>query len=230
MSGTGSSEPARPRRPARLTPGMMDFFAAEHLDPAVIIQVADESAAGLVRAGRASQDPQVTARLVALVDEIGLSTVAELWSQRPARSLPGLLWRLYALREWVRRDPAGVTADYTAGRAYAEAAVAVAGAPDAPGPAELSQLVDDILRGVFDGDLGVALHRAASFCRVVSAGRASRDTGHAPAGAQADRVEGGERADQTDPWPSEVRRAAALLTTAQDLEAGARAWHDGTLL
>ncbi len=227
-SGSDPAGPGRPRRPARLTPPMMDHFASEALDPAVIIQVADESAAGLVRVGRASDDPQVTARLVALVDEIGLATIAELWSQRPARSLPGLLWRLYALREWVRRDPAGVTADYTAGRAYADVAVAVAGAPDPPGPQELSELVDDILRGVFDGDLGVALHRAAAFCRVVSAGQASRDGEHAPVGPDADRVT--STRSGADPWPGEVRRAAALQVTAQDLEAGARAWHDGTLL
>ena len=49
--------------------------------------------------------PQVTARLVTLVDDLGLSPVADLWSARPARSLPGALWPLYALREWVRRSP-----------------------------------------------------------------------------------------------------------------------------
>ena len=117
----------RPRRPARLTPGMMDVFASESLDPAVIVGVADESAAALVHAGRASDDPDVTRRLVEIVDEIGLSTLAELWAQRPARSLPGLLWRLYVLREWVRRDPAGASADYAEGLRFADVAGVVAG-------------------------------------------------------------------------------------------------------
>ncbi|MDO5711656.1 MAG: hypothetical protein Q4P32_07975 [Micrococcales bacterium] len=224
----------RPRRPARLTPGMMDFFASESLDPAVIIQVADESAAGLVRAGRASDDPEVTTRLVALVDEIGLSTIAELWSQRPRSSLPGLLWRLYALREWVRCDPAGASRDYQAGLAYAGVAAAVAGAPDTPGPHELSALVDEILRGVFDGDLGVALHRAAAFCRVVSAGRASHE-GHPLTAQTADTAPpvgagGLTGRDGGDPWSSQLRRAAAIQVTADDLEAGARAWRDGGLV
>ncbi len=248
-----TGDPGRPRRPARLTPGMMDYFASESLDPALIIQVADESAAALVRAGRASDDPQVTARLVAIVDEVGLSTIAELWAQRPARSLPGLLWRLYALREWVRRDPAGATADYQAGLAYADVAAVVAGAPHAPGPEELSALVDEILRGVFDGDLGVALHRAAAFSRVVCAGRAARDETDVRSEARAappargayrrpaadplpehsaeERSAGEPHAgSSSDPWPQQVRRAAALQATADDLEAGARAWQAGDLI
>ena len=74
-------------------------------DPAEVTEVAHQTAAILVGTGRAAHDPEVTARLVTLVDDLGLSTVADLWSARPARSLPGALWRLYALREWVRRSP-----------------------------------------------------------------------------------------------------------------------------
>ena len=90
-----------------LDAGALDSFGQERLDPAVITQIAHESAAVVVRTGRARRDPDLTRRLVDLVDEIGLSTVAELWAGRPARSLPGALWRLYALREWVRRDGDG---------------------------------------------------------------------------------------------------------------------------
>ena len=43
-----------------------------------------------------------------LVDDIGLSTLADLWASRPARTLPGALWRLYLLREWMRGDAAEV--------------------------------------------------------------------------------------------------------------------------
>lgn len=209
----------RPRRPARLTPGMMDVFASESLDPAVIVGVADESAAALVHAGRASDDPDVTRRLVEIVDEIGLSTLAELWAQRPARSLPGLLWRLYVLREWVRRDPAGASADYAEGLRFADVAGVVAGAATPPGPQELRDLADEILRGVFDGDLGVALHRAGAFCRVVAAGHGARED------VAIEEIE----ADAGD-WPPQLRRAAAMLTTAEDLEAGGRAWRAGDLV
>ena len=58
----------------------------------------------LLGAGRAAHDPEVTARLVTLVDDLGLDTVAELWSGRPGRSLPGALWRLMRC-EMVRRNP-----------------------------------------------------------------------------------------------------------------------------
>ena len=138
------------------------------------------------------------------------------------------LWYGDVLREWVRRDPAGASADYVQGLPFAVVDGVVAGAATPPGPQELRDLADEILRGVFDGDLGVALHRAAAFCRVVSAGQASRDGEHAPVGPDADRVT--STRSGADPWPGEVRRAAALQVTAQDLEAGARAWHDGTLL
>lgn len=222
--------PGRPRRPTRLTPGMMEIFASESLDPAVIIGVADESAAALVHAGRASDDPEITRRLVAIVDEIGLSTLAELWAQRPARSLPGLLWRLYVLREWVRRDPAGASADYSEGLPYADVAGVVAGAASPPGPHEVQHLADEILRGVFDGDLGVALHRAGAFCRVVAAGRGARDDEAAVSGPSADAPERNMTSVTPASWPPQLRRAAAMLTTADDLEAGARAWRAGDLL
>ena len=63
-------------------------------DPADVTAVAHESAAVLVGAGRTNSDPEVTRRLIALTDEIGLSTLAQLWSGRPAVSLPGAMWRL----------------------------------------------------------------------------------------------------------------------------------------
>jgi hypothetical protein len=179
-------------------------------DPAELSEVAHATAAVLVGTGRATQDPEVTARLVALVDELGLSTLAELWADRPPRSLPGALWRLYALREWVQRNPEEASADYSAGVRFTDVNHAVAGVAEPPGPAEVRQLSDAILRGVFEGDLAVALQRAAAFCRVVAAGRA-------------------ERADATDAQDPEAagrqtRRAASMLATAEDLDASAHLW------
>ncbi len=194
---------------------------AESLDPARVTEVAHETAAVIVRTGRAAHDPALTAKLVALVDDLGLSTVAELWADRPARSLPGALWRLYVLREWVRRDPVGASADYAAGIRFADVPHVVAGVAEPPGPAELQELTDAILTGVFEGDLAIALQRASSFCRVVAAGRAER----------------ANDADASDPgaidpqWGSaHTRRAASLLTTGDDLEACARLWRQDDLL
>ena len=194
---------------------------AESLDPARVTEVAHETAAVIVKTGRAAHDPALTAKLVALVDDLGLSTVAELWADRPSRSLPGALWRLYVLREWVRRDPLGASADYAAGIRFADVPHVLAGVAEPPGPVELQELTDAILTGVFDGDLAIALLRASSFCRVVAAGRAQRAN-------DADAND----ADAIDPkWGSaHTRRAASLLTTGDDLEACARLWRQDDLL
>ena len=58
-------------------------------------------------------------------------------------SLPGALWRLYALREWVRRDPAGAAADYAEGLPLAQVSHAIAGSAEPPTPDTLSALVDE---------------------------------------------------------------------------------------
>jgi hypothetical protein len=209
-----------PRRPAFFSPVSMDSQAgAASLDPARVTEVAHETAAVIVRTGRAAREPELTARLVALVDELGLSTLAELWADRPARSLPGALWRLYALREWVRRDPVGASADYAAGIRFADVPHVVAGVAEPPGPAEMRQLTDSILTGVFDGDLAIALERAAAFCRVVASGRAHR-------------ADDSDARGEHDPLGSaaQTRRAASMLTTGEDLEASARLWRKDDLL
>ena len=199
------SDDHRPRRPAMMSPAAMEAFGGT-VDPMQEIEAAHQTAAVLVHAGRSAHDPTVTARLVDLVEELGLSTVADLWAHRPARTLPGALWRLYVLREWVRRAPDEASLDYRAGVRFADVDHAVAGAADPPGPAEVTDLADTILAGVFEGDLAVALERAAAFCRVVAA-------------ARADRSEGEEAAT----------RAAHLMDTADDLTAAASLWRLGEL-
>jgi hypothetical protein len=200
------SDDHRPRRPALFGPAALDTFDSGN-DPAARAEAAHATAAAMVEAGRSTEDPQVTERLVRLVDDHGLDTIAELWSGRPACSLPGALWRLYVVREWVRRDSVGVAGDYVAGRRLAQVADVIAGVAEPPGPEELRALVDAVLTGVYAGDLDVALERAAAFCRVVSAGRA---------------VLAQDLADQA--CLELTQRAAALSDTAGDLEAAARAW------
>jgi hypothetical protein len=198
-------DPAAPRRPVFFDAARLEAHGG-WIDPTQQVEAAHETAAVLVHTGRAANNPEVTARLVDLVEDLGLSTVADLWSGRPARSLPGALWRLYALREWVLRNPVESSREYAAGARRTAVHHAVAGAAEPPGPDELRDLVDAVLRGVFEGDLAVALERAASFCRVVSAGRAE--------------VSEGERT---------AYQAATLLDTAQDLEAAAALWRRGEL-
>ncbi|KRB47601.1 MULTISPECIES: hypothetical protein [unclassified Terrabacter] len=194
-----------PRRPAFFSEAALEAHGPAY-DPTEQIHVAHETALALVHAGRAASDPAVTQKLVALVDDIGLSTLAELWSQRPARSLPGALWRLYVLREWVQRAPEEASREYAAGIRFTGPNHAVAGAAEPPGPQEMGRVIDEVLRGVFEGDLAVALERASAFCRVVSAGRADISSGD-------------ESAEQ----------AANVLVMAEDLTVCARLWRADAL-
>jgi hypothetical protein len=198
------NEPHKPRRPSYREPAALEAIG-ETSDPVAQLHAAHESAAALLRTGRATADPAVTARLIALADEVGLDTLAQVWSTRPARSLPGVLWRLYLLREWVVTAPELAAREYAAGIRFTEPNHAVAGV-DPPGPAEVRRVSDEILRGVFDGDFAVALERAAAFCQVVASGRAD--------------VTEGSKA---------VITAARLQEMALDLAAGARLWRIGKL-
>jgi hypothetical protein len=205
----------RPRRPALLGKAALETFGGAP-DPAALAEAAHATATLLVESGRATADEATRARLVSLVDEVGLDTIADLWAQRPARSLPGALWRLYVLREWVRRDAIAASHDFATGRAAAPVAHVIAGAAEPPTPEALRVLLDAVLHGVFAGDLAVALERAGAFCRVVVAGRVTR----------ADDVE------QADPSGADAltRSSSSLLRTAEDLEAAAVLWRGQNLV
>lgn len=197
-------EQRRPRRPLHFGPDAMEAHGGTTPDPAEAAEAAHQAALTVIEAGRQGASLETTARLVRLVDELGIDTLAELWSARPARSLPGALWRLYMLREWVQRQPEQAAREYGAGMAAAPVAHVVTGIAEPPGPAEVLTLADRILGGVFDGDLAVALERAGSFCRVIATGRAHLED-------------------------SEVTAASLMLGTAEDLEAAAVAWRAGAL-
>jgi hypothetical protein len=205
----------RPRRPALLGKAALESLGGAP-DPAALAEAAHATATLLVESGRATSDEAARSRLVALVDEVGLDTVADLWAQRPPRSLPGALWRLYVLREWVRRDAVGAARDFAAGRDSAPVSHVVAGAAEPPTPEALRALLDAVLHGVFAGDFAVALERAGAFCRVVVAGRVIR----------ADDVE----ADDPTGAQELTRSSSSLLRTAEDLEAAANLWRSENLV
>ena len=120
---------------------------------------------------REDPDGEVVERLVAFTAEHGIDDIAELWSRSPSRSLPGTLWRLYLIQLMIHDDPHTAALLYERGRVeIASADPVVAGAPTPAGPDELVDLVDTILRGLFQGDFAVALDRAAAFCRVEASG------------------------------------------------------------
>jgi hypothetical protein len=182
----------------------------EDTDPAVRSEAADRCAMLLVRGAHDLDDEEVVARVVSLADTEGLDTLADLWAGSPANSLAGCLWRLYLLRSWVYVDPAAAAREFDAGRRHTPVHEVVAGVVDPPGPDEVRQLVDLVLRGVARGDFADTLWRAAAFARVVAAGRAH--LGSSPAGS----------------YDSDLS-AAKLLTMAEQLEHAARLEVDGLL-
>ncbi len=196
---------------------MLDPYQAEQVagegDLTLRGEVAHTTARALVHGGRASEDPDVHERLLRLVEAEGLDTIAELWADSPAGTLPGALWRLYLLREWVRRDAPTVAERYRMGTAAAEVHDVVAGVASPPGPEEVRAVADAVLSGVYTADLAVALERAGAFCRVLATGSA---------------VDAGLMADD-DAAGRVTRGASGLVRTAEELERAASMWRAGSL-
>lgn len=168
--------------------------------------LAHNSAAAFLRRVRASDDPALASRIVEYAQVHGVDDVAELWSEAAADTLPGAMWRLYLLRHVVASDGklAGLRFRQGVG-ASSERDIVVAGAPDAPSPDEVVELANTIFRGAFAGDFAVALHRAAAFSRIQSAGAA-------------------------DLGSDEERRASERFAAfAQELERAASLWLRGRL-
>lgn len=146
------------------------------VDPAELQEAADRAASLLVRGARGHADDGVAERVLHLADEEGIEAIAEVWASSPGDSLAGCLWRLYLLRSWVYADPEGVARQFEAGRSQAPVALVVAGVADPPGPEELKAMIDQVLRGIAQGDFADVLLRAAAFARVVATGRAGLAT------------------------------------------------------
>ena len=199
------------RRPAELFDRL---FAAE--DPAEVSRVAHSTAHALLSRVRADPSVDVVERLVAFTDDHGIDDIAELWSRSPARSLPGALWRVYLLQLMIHDDAATAALLFERGRAeMATVDPVVVGAPAPAGPEELVQLIDTILRGLFEGDFAVALERAAAFCRIQASG----------ATHLADDYENTESERAT----ALTTRALRLSTYADDLAAAAALWRRDAL-
>ena len=199
------------RRPAELFDRR---FAAE--DPAEVSRAAHSTAQALLSRARTDPDGEIVDRLVTFTAEHGIDDIAELWSRSPARSLPGALWRLYLIQLMIHDDPHTAALLYERGRVeIASADPVVAGAPTPAGPAELVDVIDSILRGLFQGDFAVALDRAAAFCRVQASG----------ASHLADDYE----ATEPDRASALTTRALRLADYATDLAACAALWRRESL-
>lgn len=179
-------------------------------------RIAQETSWALLNRVRRVADSDVVDRVVALAQGDGLNDIAELWSSSSPHSLAGQLWRIYLLRRVVAHDPEGASDLFRAGQMRTPTIdPVVAGVAEPIGPESIAELCDTILRGVFAGDLAIALERAASYCRIMAQGAAALADG---------------RDAFSDEHASELTtRALRYSTLAQELHAGARRWRDGTL-
>jgi len=202
--------------PTRFAPHRFEAYAGAE-DPARVRAIAHETAQALIDHGHREGSGPTVERMLTVIDEQGIDTIAELWAHSAADSLPGALWRLYLLRAFIREGGGEVAAQaFRRGvAALSTADQAIAGAPEGAGPAEVLALADAILRGAFSGDLGDALDRAGACCRILAAGSLE----DADASDAADAV----RASQL------TTRAARLASIGEELAGCARRERFGTL-
>ena len=214
-------EPTRPRMSGEYhKPTLFDGRRIEAYiggeDPAQQRRAAHETARALVDRGRQPGADEVVARMVAYTDQHGLDDLAQLWSRSPADTLPGALWRLSLVRVLIRQDPDGTAIAFERGVERLKTADAViAGAQTPTGPAEVAELVDQILTGAFSGDLAIALDRAAACCRILAEGTVGE--------ADVSDLVDDERASRL------TARAARLAQMAAELTGAARLQRDENL-
>ena len=208
-------------RPARLDPEVAEAIEGGE-DPAVASELAHRTAQALVGgfpepAGAPGPEPITREGVVAVVAAHGVDTVAELWADSPATTLPGALWRLFLVREWLRRDPALIARRYAviidltgAGpEALDRLEAALVEARPAPAPEQLRAALDRVLDGAEEtGAPGLAplLAATADFLRALAAGSD-------PVWIEEDTDELAHRV---------TRRPRALPATADELDEAAR--------
>ena len=222
----------RPSRPGQIDPGLIEGIAGG-ADPSVVSEMSHASAAALLDRVHHSADPQGV--VLTLVDREGVDVIAELWSRSEPDSLPGIMWRLYTLRSWMRRDRDLISRLWRLGEPVATAASAIAGVDQAPTEADITHTADSILAGAFTGDFAVALERASAFVDVVAQGLRV-EARHMV--RQAEAKAGSETATAADLAEVHVMRsrsaklmhtAGNLIATSKDFRHGAQLWRRGKL-
>jgi hypothetical protein len=207
MSPHDSPAP-RFRRPAPLFTSVAEAIPGDP-DPSTSTELAHDSARALLDGVFHSSDPAVVERVVALAADDGLTDLAALWSASPATTRPGALWRLYVLHTWVRRSGDEVARRYRAGSRTVPGLRYLTGFAEPPEVTQVQETMDDILRGAFTGDLGLALRRAGAVATLLAHGTA-------------------HLADE-DVDDERTRQAERLLRTGEDLTAAGRHAEAGRL-
>src|SRR5699024_2569482 len=115
----------------------------------------------------------------------------------------------YVLHTWVQRSGEEVVLRYREGSHTMSGLRYLSGFSEPPEIEQVRDTMDDILRGAFTGDLGLALRRAGAVATIVAHGTA-------------------HLAD-SDPGDERTRQAERLLSTGEELAAAARHAEAGTL-
>lgn len=196
------------RRPAMLDPQQADNLMGEE-DIAISIGLAHDTASAILRNNPDSAEEETFRQgVLRVVAQEGPDLVSELWDKAPADSLPGVLWRLYLLREWMRREPAQVEEFWqcwTDRSNTLPAELQLQATNLSPlNPTEIYGKIDDLLLGHITQELNVLLAQVVDFLRALALTRAQqaawiKDDKHALAFAV-------------------TRRAAAIWKTAKELE------------
>lgn len=196
-----------PRRPAQLADEQIEYLTGEP-DPAYSAELAHASASSLIPVdGVFSVDDDVRQRVLELAKTEGIDVLAESWVRSPADSLPGILWRGYLLREWLRREPTDVANRFAAAR---EANGPVDGVVPAPG--EVKDGWMEVFGGSYGGNFSRLLAESAALAEFLAT------------------VEPVWIADESHELATQVTlRADALKETAEEFKAGARAFTQGKL-
>lgn len=223
---TGSPRPARP--------GQLDQAIAEGLasdvDPERLREVAHTTAWALLSNVHRTDDPAIVERVLTLVDREGVDVIAELWSKAEPDSLPGVLWRLYLLRSWMRKQRDTIARLWRLGEPIATSASAIAGVDSAPTEDDIARTADSILTGAFRGDFAVALTRASVFVGIVALGLRV-EARNLTQRANLNPID--FTAEQSKRWRTQAAQllhtAANLNITSKDFKHGAALWRQGKL-
>ena len=213
-------------RPARLDPEAAEQIEGS-TDTAVASELAHRAAQALIGGfpGTETEDDPITrSGIVAAVATNGIDDIAELWADSPATTLPGTLWRLFLVREWIRRDPELVARRYATVIDLTEAddttnarlESALSQARPVPSPTDLRERLHAVLAGSVEGsitEIAPLLSATAGFLRALAAGSN-------PVWIEDDADELADRV---------TRRDSALLATADELTDAARRASAGLL-
>lgn len=200
-------------RPVHLPNDIFDWMIGADA-PEAALMLARETSWALL--DRVRSHPSTVSRVIAHIEAGGIDDIAELWASAHEHSLAGALWRLYLIRSAVTAEPEMSAVTYARGAAHSHTVdPVIAGATDPVTPTSVAEMCDEILRGAFSGDLGIALDRAWAYCRVMARGALQL----------ADDRDGAEDADAA----RLTQRAYRYTQMAESLQVCARLWRDGSL-